>query len=66
MYKISKRIIDILLSFIALILLLPIFIPIILILMFSGEREVFYFQQRIGLNNSKFKIWKFATMLKTQ
>lgn len=64
MYKISKRIIDILLSFIALILLLPIFIPIILILMFSGEREVFYFQQRIGLNNSKFKIWKFATMLK--
>ena len=48
----------------ALILLLPIFIPIIILLRVTAEGEVFYFQERIGLNNSRFQIWKFATMLK--
>ena len=64
MYKFFKRLLDIIVSVIALIILLPIFIPIIIILRFSAEGEVFYFQERIGINNSKFKIWKFATMLK--
>ena len=44
--------------------MLPVFIPIIIILRFSAEGEVFYFQERIGIYNSKFQIWKFATMLK--
>ena len=64
MYKFSKRILDILVSSVTLIFLLPIFIPIIIILKFTAEGEVFYFQQRYGLNNSKFQIFKFATMLK--
>jgi lipopolysaccharide/colanic/teichoic acid biosynthesis glycosyltransferase len=64
MYKFFKRILDLIVSFISLIILLPIFIPIIMILKFTAEGEVFYFQERIGINNSKFKIWKFATMLK--
>ena len=64
MYNFSKRILDILVSLFVLIILLPVFIPIILILRFSAEGEVFYFQERYGINNSKFKIWKFATMLK--
>ena len=64
MYKFSKRILDILVSSVTLIFLLPIFIPIILILKFSGEGEVFYFQQRYGIYNTKFLIFKFATMLK--
>ena len=64
MYKFFKRLLDIIVSSVALILLLPLFIPIIIILRFSAEGEVFYFQERYGLNNSKFKIWKFATMLK--
>lgn len=51
-------------SFITLIILVPIFLPIIIILKFTAEGEVFYFQERIGLHNSKFQIWKFATMLK--
>lgn len=49
---------------VALILLLPIFLPIIILLRVTAEGEVFYFQERIGLNNSRFQIWKFATMLK--
>lgn len=51
-------------SFIALLLLLPVFVIIIILLSFTGEKEVFYLQNRIGLNNRNFKIWKFATMLK--
>lgn len=64
MYNFSKRLLDIIVSLLSIIILLPIFIPIIIILRFSGEREVFYFQERYGLYNSRFKIWKFATMLK--
>ena len=64
MYNICKRIFDIVISLVSLIFLLPIFLPIIFILRFSAEGEVFYLQERYGLNNSKFKIIKFATMLK--
>jgi len=64
MYKFSKRLLDLIVSIVALIILLPVFIPIIIILRFSAEGEVFYFQERYGIHNSKFQIWKFATMLK--
>ena len=64
MYNFFKRLLDITVSFLALIMLLPVFIPIIITLKFSAEGEVFYFQERHGIYNSKFKIWKFATMLK--
>ena len=64
MYNFLKRLLDIAVSFFTLIILLPVFIPIIIILRLSAEGEVFYFQERIGINNSKFQIWKFATMLK--
>jgi lipopolysaccharide/colanic/teichoic acid biosynthesis glycosyltransferase len=64
MYLIAKRIIDILIAGIALILLSPVLIPSIIILLFTGEKEVFYFQQRVGYKNKLFNIWKFATMLK--
>tara|TARA_X000000368_G_C22833284_1_gene624310 strand:- start:29 stop:694 length:666 start_codon:yes stop_codon:yes gene_type:complete len=64
MYYFFKRLLDILVSSITLIILLPLFIPIIIILRFSAEREVFYFQERYGIYNSRFQIWKFATMLK--
>lgn len=64
MYKVIKRIIDLLIASIALVLLSPILIPAIIILKFTGEHEVFYFQKRIGYKNKLFSIWKFATMLK--
>ena len=64
MYLFLKRILDIVISLIALTILLPLFVPIIIILRFTAEGEVFYFQERIGINNSRFQIWKFATMLK--
>ncbi len=64
MYRLLKRLIDILIAVTALIVLSPLLIPSIIILMFTGEHEVFYFQKRIGYKNRMFNIWKFATMVK--
>ncbi len=58
------RLFDILLSIIALIILLPILLPICIILGLTGEREIFYLQERVGKDLTKFKLYKFATMLK--
>ena len=57
------RIIDVLLSILALFVLLPLFIPIVIILLLTGEHKVFYLQTRVGYRNKNFKIIKFATML---
>lgn len=64
MYLLLKRLLDIALSVIALLLLSPLLLPIVLLLKWTGEGEVFYFQKRIGHKNQPFNIWKFATMLK--
>lgn len=64
MYRFLKRIIDLLIATLALIVLSPLLIPCILILRLTGEHEVFYFQRRVGFKNSHFNIWKFATMAK--
>ncbi|HQV87001.1 MAG TPA: sugar transferase [Chitinophagaceae bacterium] len=64
MYQIIKRFFDIVFSLVAIIILLPVFIPVILLLLLTGEHEVFYKQDRVGYKNRIFKILKFATMLK--
>lgn len=64
MYKFLKRILDLLISLLALLLLLPIFLPCMFILFVTGEHRVWYLQDRIGLGRSPFSIIKFATMLK--
>lgn len=64
MYTLLKRFFDILFSVLAILVFLPLLIPIMVILKFTGEGEIFYFQERIGYKNQPFNIWKFATMLK--
>ena len=64
MYLTLKRIIDIILSSIAIILLSPILILIITILKLTGEGEIFYLQERVGYKTNSFMIYKFATMVK--
>ncbi len=59
-----QRLFDIIFSGMAIFLLSPIFLIIILILSFTGEKEIFYKQSRIGKNRASFKLIKFATMLK--
>jgi lipopolysaccharide/colanic/teichoic acid biosynthesis glycosyltransferase len=58
------RLLDILLSAIALIVFLPFGLLIALLLRFTGEGEIFYTQERMGKNGRKFGLLKFATMLK--
>lgn len=64
MYHFIKRFFDILFSLLALIFLMPVFIPVIILLLLTGEHEVFYRQERVGYKNRIFGIWKFATMLR--
>lgn len=61
-YFILKRIIDFIISFVALILLLPLFILISIIIKIQSDGPVFFKQIRIGKNKNEFKILKFRTM----
>lgn len=63
-YSFGKRLLDILLASLALILLLPLLLITMIVLRFTAEREVFYLQTRMARYNKTFRIWKFATMLK--
>ena len=59
-----KRFLDIVLSFLALVVLAPFLLPVVVILRFTGEGEVFYIQERAGRGGNSFGLYKFATMLK--
>jgi lipopolysaccharide/colanic/teichoic acid biosynthesis glycosyltransferase len=64
MYLAIKRIFDFISSLVVLLLLTPLLLPIIVLLKITSEGEVFYFQERIGMFNKPFMIFKFATMMK--
>jgi lipopolysaccharide/colanic/teichoic acid biosynthesis glycosyltransferase len=59
-----QRILDILFSLIALLILSPVFLIIIIILSATGEHEIFYRQKRVGRGGNFFGVYKFATMVK--
>lgn len=63
MYKcFFKRILDFLAAFFGLLLLSPIFIIVMICLIFANQGKPFYFQERPGLNGKIFKIIKFKSM----
>ncbi len=63
MYRlIFKRIIDILLSFIALIVFSPLLIVISILIKLDSKGNIFFTQKRIGKNKTYFNILKFRTM----
>lgn len=59
-----QRLFDILFSFIAIVVFSPLLLMIMLILLCTGEHEIFYLQTRVGRNGKEFGVIKFATMLK--
>lgn len=59
-----QRLFDIVFSGVALVLFLPIFLPLLVLLKLTGEGEIFFLQDRIGRQGKVFKLYKFATMLK--
>ncbi len=63
MYKnFFKRIIDVILSFLGLIILSPIFLIICILIKVDSRGKIFFTQKRIGKNKSFFNILKFRTM----
>lgn len=48
----------------ALMVLVPLLLPVMILLRLTGEGEIFFTQERIGKDLSPFKLYKFATMLK--
>lgn len=58
-----KRTFDIVISFVALIFLLPLFLIIAILIKLTSEGPVFFLQERIGLRGQVFKIIKFRTMI---
>ena len=63
MYKnFIKRILDILVALVGLLILSPIFIIVTIGLYFANQGKPFFFQERPGLNEKIFKIIKFKTM----
>lgn len=62
-YKLGfKRLLDLLISFIALVILFPVFLTITLVLYFLNEGKPFFFQIRPGKDCKLFKVIKFKTM----
>ena len=59
-----KRFIDISLSIILLVFLSPLFLLVALLIKFDSKGPVFFIQERVGLNNRRFKLIKFRTMVK--
>ena len=59
-----QRAFDIVLSSVIALPLLPILLVLAIVLRLTGEGEIFFLQNRVGLGGKHFKIFKFATMLK--
>lgn len=62
MYMKIKRLIDIILSFIGLIVLSPVFFVLVLAIKIESRGPVLFKQKRIGINKIHFSILKFRTM----
>jgi lipopolysaccharide/colanic/teichoic acid biosynthesis glycosyltransferase len=59
-----RRICDIIFSAAFCIILLPFLIPVMIILLLTGEHLVFYTQSRVGMGGKEFPLFKFVTMMK--
>ena len=62
MYQLLKRLLDIILSLVAVILLLPVFIIIILAIRLSSKGPAIFKQTRAGKDAKPFTLYKFRTM----
>lgn len=62
MYLKIKRLIDIILSFIGLVVLSPVFLVLIIAIKIDSKGPVLFKQKRMGIHKSHFNILKFRTM----
>lgn len=61
-YMVFKRIIDVVLSFTATLVLSPVFLIIMLVIFLTDKGNPFFIQKRVGKDKKHFKIIKFRTM----
>lgn len=61
--KITKRIVDIILSILGLLILSPLLLFLAIKVKLSSKGNIFFFQERIGLNDKPFSIIKFRSMI---
>lgn len=62
MYRKLKRLLDLILSLLGLIILSPIFLILIVLIKIDSKGPVFFKQKRVGINKTHFNILKFRTM----
>ncbi len=60
--RLMKRCIDVVVSIIAIILLLPVYIFIALVVKFTSDGPILYSHERVGLHGKPFKMFKFRSM----
>ena len=60
--RITKRLLDLILSIVGLVVISPFLIAIALAIKLYDRGSVLYFQKRIGQNNKEFTVYKFRTM----
>jgi exopolysaccharide biosynthesis polyprenyl glycosylphosphotransferase len=58
-----KRLMDVVLSLIAIIILLPVYIFIAIAVKLSSEGPIFFWQERVGIHGQSFRMMKFRTMV---
>jgi lipopolysaccharide/colanic/teichoic acid biosynthesis glycosyltransferase len=61
-----KRVIDVTLACLALLLLLPVFVLVAVWIKLDSPGPVFFRQERVGLHGKRFRIFKFRTMVARQ
>ena len=57
------RVLDVLLSALALLAMSPLLLLVAIVLRLTGEGELFYLQSRVGRDGRMFNVYKFATMV---
>ena len=62
MYTFIKRVIDIILSLIGLIILSPVFLILIIVIKVDSKGPILFKQKRVGINKTHFNMLKFCTM----
>ena len=58
-----RRFFDVFFSGMALLVLSPLFVIVAILLRLTGEGEIFYLQNRIGVGGREFSLYKFAKFI---
>ena len=63
LYEVIKRLIDVVCSFLGVLVLSPLFIIIAIIIKTTSKGPVFFSQKRVGKNGKEFNMYKFRSMV---